>query len=123
VDGPTAHHGAAAVSALLAGVPPPTAVIGFNDLTAIGLLRGLRAAGRRVPEDIAVVGFDDIELAAWTDPALTTVRQPTEELGRWAVTRIADALADPERPMGPSRVVLEPTLVVRATTAPPQGTV
>ena len=100
-----------------------TAVVGFNDLTAIGLLRGLRAAGLRVPDDIAVVGFDDIELAAWTDPPLTTVRQPTEELGRWAVTRIADALADPDRPIGPARVVLDPTLVVRATTSPPQGAV
>jgi LacI family transcriptional regulator len=121
--GGTVEGGAAAVPSLLAATPRPTAVVGFNDLTAIGLLRGLRAAGLRVPDDMAVVGFDDIELAAWTDPPLTTVRQPTEELGRWAVTRIADALAHPDRPAGPARVVLEPTLVVRATTAPPQGTV
>jgi LacI family transcriptional regulator len=121
--GGTVEGGAAAVPALLSATPRPTAVIGFNDLTAIGLLRGFRAAGLRVPEDTSVVGFDDIELAAWTDPPLTTVRQPTEELGRWAVTRIADVLADAERPGGPSRVILEPTLVVRGTTAPPHGAV
>lgn len=121
--GGTVEGGAAAVPSLLTAAPRPTAVVGFNDLTAIGLLRGLRAAGLDVPHDMAVVGFDDIELAAWTDPPLTTIRQPTEELGRWAVTRIADALADPDRPAGPARVVLDPTLVVRGTTATPQGTV
>ncbi len=56
-----------------------------NDLSAIGVMRGLIDAGRRIPEDISVVGYDDIELAAYVDPALTTVRQSTEEMARLAV--------------------------------------
>jgi DNA-binding LacI/PurR family transcriptional regulator len=63
-----------------------------------------------------VVGFDDIELAAWTDPPLTTVRQPTDALGRWAVERLTAAV--PPQPGTSSHVVIEPTLVVRGSTAP-----
>jgi LacI family transcriptional regulator len=106
--------GALAVPALLAaGV---TGIVAYNDLTAIGALRGLRQAGLRVPEEISVVGFDDIEMAAWTDPPLTTIRQPTDALGQWAVDRLARVLAG-DRAAAVERVMLWPELVVRGSTA------
>ena len=115
--------GAAAAEPLLAEDPRPTAIVCYNDLVAIGALRTLRRAGLAVPGEVSVVGFDDIDLAAWTDPPLTTVRQPTEELGRRAVERIATELLDGPSP--PGRAILAPVLVRRGTTGPPplvQGT-
>ena len=112
--------GARATELLLAVRPAVTGIVCYNDLTAVGALRAVRSAGRRVPQDVSLVGFDDIELAAWTDPPLTTVRQPTDVLGRWAVERLTEPAA-----MEAERVVLQPTLVVRGSTAPPprrQGT-
>ncbi len=113
--------GATAVPALIgAGV---TGIVAYNDLTAIGAIRALRRAGIGVPEEVSVVGFDDIDLAAWTDPPLTTIRQPVDELGRWAVEHLADVLGG-RASRGPSApVLLEPQLVVRGSTGPPQGTV
>jgi len=109
--------GAAATEAMLAAPEPPTGIVCYNDLTAVGALRAVRRAGLRVPDDVSLVGFDDIEMAAWTDPPLTTVRQPTEAMGRWAVERLADAL--PGGRPAPERVTLRPVLVVRESTAPP----
>ncbi len=109
--------GAAAVAELVrAGV---TGIVAYNDLTAIGALRGLRRAGVAVPDRVSVVGFDDIEMAAWTDPPLTTIRQPTEELGRWAVERLVHTLRG--GPPAPERHLAEPELVVRGSTAPAAG--
>ncbi len=111
--------GARAVGPLMgAGV---TGIVAYNDLTAIGALRALRRARVAVPETMSVVGFDDIDLAAWTDPPLTTVRQPTDELGRWAVAHLADRLAGGSGASG-RPTTLEPELVVRGSTAA-QGTV
>ncbi|MGW5051259.1 LacI family DNA-binding transcriptional regulator [Actinokineospora sp. NPDC004072] len=76
----TRASGEAAMAALLAR--DPDAVFAANDMMAIGALRALRAAGRRVPEDVALVGYDDIELAQLTEPALTTVRQPVVDQAR-----------------------------------------
>jgi len=70
---------------LLALNPPPTAVFCYNDMTAIGAAAALREAGLRVPEDVSLVGFDDIDWAAYSNPPLTTVRQPRRELGRRAM--------------------------------------
>ena len=95
-----------------------TALVCYNDLTAFGALRAVRAAGLSVPEDISVVGFDDIDLAAWTDPPLTTVRQRTAEMGRWAVKRLAAQLSSTASADGPATVHLAPELVVRDSTAP-----
>ncbi|MEG3634195.1 LacI family DNA-binding transcriptional regulator [Micromonospora palythoicola] len=78
----TRESGAAAMRELLAAHPDLDAVFAASDLMAHAALRTLREAGRRVPEDVAVIGFDDIETAAYTDPPLTTVRQPIVELGR-----------------------------------------
>lgn len=107
--------GAGAVGALVeAGV---TGIVAYNDLTAIGALRALRRAGVDVPGRVSVVGFDDIEMAAWTEPPLTTMRQPTDALGRWAVDRLTDVLGG----AGPREegATLEAQLVVRESTAPP----
>ena len=108
--------GERAAQLLLAERPQPTAIVSYNDLTAVGALRAVRHAELRVPEDISLTGFDDIEMAAWTDPPLTTVRQPTDALARWAVGRLADAL--PGGRPAPERVTLEPTLVVRGSSGP-----
>jgi DNA-binding LacI/PurR family transcriptional regulator len=108
--------GARAAQLLLAERPQPTAIVCYNDLTAVGALRAVRRAGLRVPEDVSLTGFDDIELAAWTDPPLTTVRQPTDALARWAVSRLADVL--PGGRPAPERVTLEPTLEVRGSSGP-----
>jgi DNA-binding LacI/PurR family transcriptional regulator len=110
--------GIRAAAELLAAGPAPTAIVCYNDLTAIGALRGVREAGLRVPEDVSIVGFDDIELAAWTDPGLTTIRQPTDEMARWAVARLADVL-DGREPGEHRHVTLPPSLVVRASTSSP----
>ena len=94
-----------------------TAIVCYNDLTAIGALRTLRTAGHGVPERVSVIGFDDIEMAAWTDPPLTTVRQPIPEMGRLSVSWLADALARDETELEVVVRHLEPTLVVRGSTA------
>jgi DNA-binding LacI/PurR family transcriptional regulator len=102
---------------LLAERDVPTGVVCYNDLTAVGALRRARAAGLRVPEDISIVGFDDIELASWTDPPLTTVRQPTAAMGRWAVERLTAGLGGDVG--ADDHVTLEPALVVRGSSGPP----
>ena len=100
------------------GHPDVTAIYCYNDLTAIGLLRGLREAGRRVPDDISVVGLDDIAAASWTAPSLTTVAQRKAEMGRLAVESIVEALEDGDGVLVPSVVRLSATLCARESTAP-----
>ncbi|MCZ7419275.1 LacI family DNA-binding transcriptional regulator [Verrucosispora sp. WMMA2121] len=99
----TRESGAAAMRELLAAHPDLDAVFAASDLMAHAALRTLREAGRRVPEDVAVIGFDDIETAAYTDPPLTTVRQPIVELGRQG-TRLLLRLAAGEQ--------VEPALIL-----------
>ena len=103
--------GRAAVRRLLARRLTFTAVVAANDLTAIGAMEALRAAGRRIPDDMAVVGFDDIPFAAFVDPPLTTVAQPTYRLGALAMERLL-ALMNGEA-ITVRRIVLQPQLVVR----------
>ena len=81
---------------LLDRAPDVTAVLAYNDLMAIGALRAVRRRGGSVPEDVSVVGFDDVALAAYVDPPLTTLSQSTAEMGYWAVARLAERL----RPQG-----------------------
>src|ERR1700690_976225 len=76
--------GGIAMSQLLSLATPPTAVLTSNDLTAIGALRAINRAGLRVPEDISLVGFDDIDLSQFTQPPLTTIRLSRDEFGRQA---------------------------------------
>jgi LacI family transcriptional regulator len=87
-----------------------------SDVVALGAIGALREAGRRIPLDVSVVGFDDIPLAAYFDPPLTTVRLPAFELGQAAGRALVDRIAD--RPI-PDRTQLSTELIVRASTAPP----
>ncbi len=84
----TRESGAEAMRLLLADDPDLDAVFVASDLMADGALRTLRQAGRRVPDDVAVVGFDDVEIARYTEPTLTTVRQPINELGRQLANQV-----------------------------------
>ncbi|SCL20552.1 transcriptional regulator, LacI family [Micromonospora nigra] len=92
----TRESGGAAMRRLLAVHPDVDAVFAASDLMAHAALRTLRESGRRVPDDVAVIGFDDIETAAYTEPPLTTVRQPIQELGR-EMTRMLLRMAAGER--------------------------
>lgn len=95
-----------------------TAVFVGNDQMALGVLRALREAGRRVPEDVSVVGFDDVPESAYFWPPLTTVRQDFREVGRLAFHLLLDRMAGED---GETRRLVEPDLVVRESTAAPPG--
>jgi DNA-binding LacI/PurR family transcriptional regulator len=103
---------------LLADGVAVTAIACYNDVTAIGVMRALRTAGRRVPADISVVGCDDIDAASWVSPALTTIEQQKAELGRLAVERLALELSRPESAPGPEVIRLPMTLHIRESTGP-----
>lgn len=89
----------------------PNAVFAASDMMAIGAMRALREAGLRVPEDVAIIGFDDLPQAARVEPSLTTVRQPTYRLGTTAVDSLLDLIDHPDS--SPRRIVLPTELVVR----------
>ena len=108
--------GAAAATQLLARDPSITGVFAYNDLTAIGAIRGIRAFGLDVPHDVSVVGFDDVDLAAYADPPLTTVAQRTAEMGRWAVATLLDRLDGGSRAAAQT-LTLDVRLEVRGSTA------
>jgi LacI family repressor for deo operon, udp, cdd, tsx, nupC, and nupG len=114
----TLEAGAAAGREIVQRAARPTAVFSSNDEMAIGLIRTLISAGIRVPHDISVAGFDDIEFAAMVEPALTTIRQPRRELGRTGALVLLDLLH--RRPVA-SRVRLKTELIVRESTAPAAG--
>lgn len=111
----TLEGGRDAARALLALPEPPSAVFAANDLMALGALGALREAGRRVPQDVAVVGFDDLPAAALVTPALTTVTQPQQRLGERAAELLFDRLSG--RATGGARNEEAPfELIVRAST-------
>jgi LacI family transcriptional regulator len=95
------------------GTALPDAVVCANDQMAIGMLRAFGAGGVRVPEDVAVVGFDDIALGSWYGPALTTVHQPMRMLGERACARLLDRIADPD--LSPTVELLPTELVLRSS--------
>lgn len=103
--------GAAAVEALLRRRAKFTAIVAANDLMAIGAMEDLHRRGRRLPDDVAVVGFDDITFASLVEPPLTTIAQPKYQMGRLAMERLLQLLNGGAS--RPSRLVLEPRLVVR----------
>ena len=113
----TRDGGERATRALLARRPDVDGLFVASDLMALGALDALRAAGRRVPDDVAVVGFDDSELARSADPPLTTVRQPIEQLGAEMARLLLARLAAGPEPAGRwPGLVLHTDLVVRAST-------
>jgi len=116
-DSPSPRLGYMATRMLLASGESFSALFAFNDVSAMGAIRALREAGWQVPKDISVVGFDDIQSAAFQNPALTTVRQPLREMGRAAAEILLKRI---NRPGSEHRDkhVMEPELVIRETTGP-----
>jgi LacI family transcriptional regulator len=98
---------------------PPSAIFAFNDNLAIGTIEAARKRGLRIPQDVSVVGFDDVEHATIVTPALTTVRQPLAEMGRMAVTLLMRLLENQR--FETLRVELATRLVVRESTGPVSG--
>ncbi|MFF7332831.1 LacI family DNA-binding transcriptional regulator [Streptomyces sp. NPDC090306] len=97
----------------------PTAVFAGNDLQALGLYEAARECGLRVPDDLSVVGFDDLPVARWVGPPLTTVRQPLTEMAEAAARLVLDLGREDGTP-ATTRVELATSLVVRSSTAPPR---
>jgi LacI family xylobiose transport system transcriptional regulator len=97
---------------------PPTAILCGNDLQAFGVYEAARLAGVRIPDELSVVGFDDISYGGWCGPQLTTVRQPITEMGATAA-RLVLALAAGET-ISQTHVELATTMVVRGSTAAPR---
>jgi LacI family transcriptional regulator len=94
-----------------------TAILCFNDVSAMGSIRALHEAGLRVPDDVSIMGFDDIQSAAYQVPSLTTIRQPLQKMGRTAAQILLKKLAgEPATDL----VYIEPELVVRESTGPPR---
>lgn len=102
---------------LLSRNVPFTALVAFNDVSAIGAIHALRESGRRVPQDVSVVGFDDIQSAAFQNPSLTTIHQPLREMGAIGAEALLKRLAASGRGKFTQRIVVEPRLVVRASTS------
>jgi DNA-binding LacI/PurR family transcriptional regulator len=121
-ESPSPILGYQVTSKLLATGEPFTALFAFNDISAIGAIRALREAGRRVPEDVSVVGFDDIQSAAFQNPALTTVRQPLRQMGILAAETVLSRInALAKSSTYPKNILVEPELIVRETTARPRA--
>ncbi len=113
-----AKAGYAAANALLDVPEPPTAIFAGNDLQAMGVYRALYERGLRVPDDMSVVGFDDVPLTALLTPALTTVRQPVREMGALATRMLLRIVAG--ETLESARVELATSLMVRESCAPPR---
>lgn len=111
----TSQSGYEAMHAILRTEHPPSAVFVCNDLMAIGALRAAHESGVHVPDELSIVGFDDIELSAYTSPPLTTVAQPKERIGALAVDMLLERVSGKRRDA--RKVVLQPELRVRASTA------
>ena len=109
-------NGFQATTALLEQAAPPTAIFAANDLSAFGAIEAIKERGLRVPDDISVVGFDDIPMASQIFPALTTVRQPLHQMGASAVNLLVSMVAG----LNPvtQRINLPTELIVRASTGP-----
>lgn len=110
----TADHGEAAVDQVLAALPAGGAIMAGNDLVALGVLRGLLARGKRVPAEYSLVGYDDVEFAGALSPGLTTVRQPSFEMGRVAARMLLESNF-----ARPGDAAFAPDLIRRDSAAPP----
>ena len=98
-----------------------TALVSFNDMAAMGAIRALRDANLKVPEDVSIIGFDDISVAAYYTPRLTTIRQPLRTMGETAARILLQRIQGSKD--YPEKVAVPPELIVRETTAPPRGKV
>jgi DNA-binding LacI/PurR family transcriptional regulator len=114
---PTSDLGYHVTQRLLARHAPFTALFSFNDISAIGAIRALREVGLRIPDDVSVVGFDDIQSAAFQNPGLTTVRQPLRKMGVIAAESLLRRIARPGSDSCPTQITVEPELIIRESTA------
>src|SRR5260221_12410120 len=120
-DSPSPQLGYMATRMLLASGAVFTALFSFNDISAMGAIQALREAGRRVPEDVSVVGFDDIQSAAFQNPALTTVRQPLREMGVIAAETLLQRITAPPNAPYPREIIGDSSFIVRASTTTAPG--
>jgi LacI family transcriptional regulator len=111
-----------ATQRLLSLPHPPTAIFATDDTMAIGALSAASDMGRLVPRDVSVIGFDDVKIAAYLRPALTTVRQPIEKIGEKAVELLLEMIREGSTPDPLPRLLIEPELVVRDSCAEPGTT-
>src|SRR5215207_6395288 len=109
-----AQSGMEITHSLLKMTPRPTAIFALNDLMAIGALRAATEAGYSIPKDVAVVGYDDLDISRFTNPPLTTIAHPKKEIGTQAVHLLVDRMSHKSRP--PSHLVLPPELIIRRST-------
>jgi DNA-binding LacI/PurR family transcriptional regulator len=116
-NSPSPDLGYQVTNKLLRAHEPFTALFAFNDISAMGAIRALRESGLQVPGDVSVVGFDDIQSAAYQNPGLTTVRQPLKKMGKIAAETLLRRIQRTAEPQI-KQIVVEPELVVRETTAP-----
>jgi DNA-binding LacI/PurR family transcriptional regulator len=107
-----------AMEKLLALAEPPTAVFCYNDMSALGAMRVIYDHGLGVPSDISIVGFDDLSIAAYTRPLLTTMRQPKQQMGRLAMETLLKLLSGAQTQ---TSIKLKGELIVRESTAPPKS--
>ena len=122
-DIPTHEPGYLACQTLLERGVKFTALFAFNDMSAIGAIKAIREAGLNVPQDVSVVGFDDVRSAAFENPALTTVRQPLHRMGKLAAETVLRQLQPGTVGTQPeSHLVVEPEMLVHASTACPVST-
>jgi len=115
IDDPTPQLGYPFAKKLLERKVPFTALFAYNDISALGAIRAFQEAGLRVPRDISVIGFDDIQAAAHNIPSLTTVRQPLAQMGRIAAQTLLQRIEGKQD--YPSEIAIEPELVERQSTA------
>ena len=116
-DQPTHEPGYLATQRLLAEGETFTALFAFNDVSAIGAIKALREAGLRVPQDVSVVGFDDVQSAAFQNPGLTTMRQPLRTMGMLAAQTVLQQIGATASAVH-AQIVVDPELVVRESTCP-----
>src|SRR5215218_9327920 len=116
-DSPSPELGYTATKILLSRGCEFTALFAFNDVSAIGAIRAIEETGLSVPDDVSVLGFDDIYAAAFHNPALTTIRQPLFEMGRLAAETLLDMLRDGFDSKAPRILTVEPDLIVRKSTS------
>lgn len=118
VHGDGKPEGASAAIAKLLALPRrPTAILCYNDMSALGAVHELRSAGVRIPEDISVVGFDDLYISQYLDPPLTTIRQPMRQMGRLAMETLIGILAGAK---SEHNIKVPGELIVRRSTAAPK---
>ncbi len=115
-DPPAGEEGARYLASL---VEPPTAIFAIADTLAAGAMQGLKSMGYRIPEDIALIGFNDIPLAQWLNPPLTTVSAPSYEMGKSAMNMLQNIIARKSLPQ--QRIIFPVSLVIRQSCGPHTG--